>query len=248
MEMGPRIITDGLILALDAADQGSYPGAGTTWNDLSSNGFNGTLVGGVGYSNTGFGSMVLDGVNDRIESPSVNTMGGIRNQTLEIWIKSSGVASGQSSAGLVCPDYGQTSSISNSPSAGSVKYELKTTDYPPGTPGTGSPVTLVNFTAPGASGVNCFDNRWHHIACTRNDTDAVIYIDGISRASTSGGGAWSGGTQYSAMNTQIGHNPNDNTLYHLIGNIGLARIYNKALTAAEVLQNYKALKPRFKLN
>ena len=243
MEMGPRIITDGLILALDAADQGSYPGAGTIWNDLSSKGFNGTLVGGVGYSNTGFGSMVLDGANDRIESPSVNTMGRIRNQTLEIWIKSSGVASGQSSAGLVCPDYAQTSSISNSPSAGSVRYTLATTDNPPGTAGTEIAVTLVSLVS---SAVNCFDNIWHHITCTRNSADAVIYVDGISRASGSGGGAWSGSNVHSNMNVEIGNNPND-FYYRLMGNIGLARIYNKALSASEVVQNYNAGRVRFGL-
>ena len=249
MEMGPRIITDGLILALDAADQGSYPGAGTTWNDLSSNGFNGTLVGGVGYSNTGFGSMVLDGVDDKITAPSVNTMGAIPNQTFEIWMKSSGLGL-NTQAGLVCPDYGQQSHIRNSgPATGSVTYVLYTTDNPPGTDSTGIATTIVSLTAFSnfVDGVNCFDNRWHHIACTRNSADAVIYIDGISRVSTSGGGAWSGKTKYSAMNVEIGNNPND-TGYKLNGSLGLVRIYNKALTAAEVLQNYKALKPRFKLN
>ena len=234
MEMGPRVITNGLVLALDAADLGSYPGAGTTWNDLSSNGFNGTLVGGVGYSNTGFGSMVLDGVDDRITSPSVNTMGGIPNQTLEIWIKSSGVGpSGQTRGGLICPDYGQLSHINSN---GSVFYGLYFIST--------SNTLNVSLTT---TNVNCFDNRWHHIACTRNDTNAVIYVDGISRASTSGGGAWSGSNIHSNMNVEIGNNPND-LYYRLMGNIGLARIYNKALTAAEVLQNYNALKPRFKLN
>ena len=234
--MGPRVITNGLVLALDAADLGSYPGAGTTWNDLSSNGFNGTLVGGVGYSNTGFGSMVLDGVDDKIMAPPVNTMGAMPNQTLEIWIKSSGLGITQSRGGLICPDYGQLSHISNSPTTGSVFYGLYFTS-------TSDPINVSLTT----TGVNCFDNRWHHIACTRNDTNAVIYVDGISRASTSGGGAWSGSNIHSNMNVEIGNNPND-LYYRLMGNIGLARIYNKALTAAEVLQNYNALKPRFKLN
>ena len=55
---GPRVITDGLVLALDAADVSSYPGSGTTWTDLSGNGNNGTLVNGVGYDN---GSLIFDG-------------------------------------------------------------------------------------------------------------------------------------------------------------------------------------------
>jgi hypothetical protein len=47
----PSIVTDGLVLCLDAGNPKSYPGSGTTWTDLSGNGNNGTLVNGVGYSN-----------------------------------------------------------------------------------------------------------------------------------------------------------------------------------------------------
>jgi len=234
-QTGPTIIRDGLVLALDAADLGSYPGAGTVWSDLSSNGFIGTLRSGVGYSNDNFGSMVFSGVSGYVECPSVNAMGAIPNQTFETWVKSTGLGPSKTLGGLICPEYGQLSYISNSPSNGSVQYVLYLAD--------GS-VPIVSLTT---TNVNCFDNRWHHIACTRNDTNAVIYVDGISRASTSGGGAWPGATIYSAMKTQIGNNPN-NSIYHLNGSMGLARIYNKALTAAEVLQNYNALKPRFKLN
>jgi hypothetical protein len=49
----PKIITDGLVLCLDAGNPKSYPGSGTTWTDLSGNGNNGSLENGVGY-NGGF--------------------------------------------------------------------------------------------------------------------------------------------------------------------------------------------------
>jgi hypothetical protein len=42
---GPRIVTDGLVLCLDAADRNSYPGSGSTWYDLSGNNYNGTISG-----------------------------------------------------------------------------------------------------------------------------------------------------------------------------------------------------------
>ena len=58
----PSIVTNGLVLCLDAGNQLSYPGTGTTWNDLSRNGNNGTLTNGPVF-NSG-GSMVFDGVND----------------------------------------------------------------------------------------------------------------------------------------------------------------------------------------
>ena len=47
---GPRIVTDGLVLHLDAANRKSYPGSGSTWYDLSGNGNNGTINSGVSYN------------------------------------------------------------------------------------------------------------------------------------------------------------------------------------------------------
>jgi hypothetical protein len=61
---GPDIITDGLVLALDAGSKKSYPGSGTTWKDLSGNGNTGTLVNGPTFNSDNGGSIVFDGVND----------------------------------------------------------------------------------------------------------------------------------------------------------------------------------------
>jgi hypothetical protein len=58
---GGSIVTSGLVLALDAADRNSYPGSGTTWNDLSGNSNSGSLVNGPTFSNN---SIVFDGVDD----------------------------------------------------------------------------------------------------------------------------------------------------------------------------------------
>ena len=60
----PSIVTNGLVLCLDAANSKSYPGSGTTWTDLSGRGNNGTLVNGVGYNSGNLGSLVFDGVDD----------------------------------------------------------------------------------------------------------------------------------------------------------------------------------------
>ena len=64
MYTGPHIITDGLILALDAASPKSYPGSGTTWYDLTTNSLDATLYNGVSFSTNKQGTMVFDGVND----------------------------------------------------------------------------------------------------------------------------------------------------------------------------------------
>lgn len=64
----PRIVTDGLVLCLDAANPKSYPGSGTTWTDLMKN-TNGTLVGGATFSSVNGGVIALNGTNAYIDVP-----------------------------------------------------------------------------------------------------------------------------------------------------------------------------------
>ena len=63
----PKIVTDGLVLCLDAANRKSYPGSGTTWFDLSGRGNHGTLINGPTYNSSGISYIQLDGVNDRVD-------------------------------------------------------------------------------------------------------------------------------------------------------------------------------------
>ena len=63
---GPTIVTNGLVLALDAGDRNSYPGTGTTWRDLSGNNNNGTLTNGPTFNTGSLGSIVFDGVDDYV--------------------------------------------------------------------------------------------------------------------------------------------------------------------------------------
>lgn len=66
---GPHIVTDGLVLALDAANPTSYPGSGTTWRDLSGNNNSGSLVNGPTFNSVNGGSIVFDGSNDYVNIP-----------------------------------------------------------------------------------------------------------------------------------------------------------------------------------
>jgi hypothetical protein len=231
----PAIVTDSLILNYDAGFTPSYPTTGTTWYDLSGNNNPGSLINGPTFGSLNSGSIILDGINEIVYGPSCNTLGGnLSEQALEIWVKTPGLGPGKVLGGLICPDYGQCSYIA---SDGNVMYVLYSTDN--GYPGT-------YIVSAGTSGVNIFDNTWHHIVCTRGNAGYNIYVDGVSKTSGGGGGTWSGSTIWSNMNTQIGNNPND-SYYNLLGNIGLARIYAKYLNSSQVLQNYNATKERFGL-
>jgi hypothetical protein len=197
--------------------------------DISGKAYNGTLYNSLGFSSNNSGTFVLNGTNNFILAPSVNALGKLPNHAFEIWFKSPGLGVGQSVGGLICPDYAMVSYVLN----GQIYYYLYNTDNTPG--------YLMQLST---TGVNCFDNNWHHVVCTRNESNASIYVDSVLRASTSGGGTWSGATTWSDMNISIGRNPNDG-IYNLLGNIGLAKIYNKYLTAQEVKQNFNATRGRY---
>lgn len=85
---GPNIVTDGLVLSLDAADRNSYPGSGTTWFDISGNGRNGTLVNGPTYTSANRGGIVLDGTDDAVRISSV-ILSGADSFTVNQWIQTS---------------------------------------------------------------------------------------------------------------------------------------------------------------
>ena len=77
-----EIVTDGLVLNLDAGDYASYPRSGTTWYDLSGGGNNGTLTNGPTYDSANKGSIVFDGTNDYVSVPSFNADS---NQALSVF-------------------------------------------------------------------------------------------------------------------------------------------------------------------
>jgi len=92
------IVTNGLVLDLDAAKRDSYPGSGTVWNDISGNGNNGSLTNGPLYSTEGGGSFYFDGTNDTatvLSSPSLLT---ITSQiSVCFWVKLGSIANNYAS-------------------------------------------------------------------------------------------------------------------------------------------------------
>ena len=85
---GPRIVTDGLVLHLDAGNSKSYPGSGSTWYDLSGNGNNYTIdASGFAYNSSGYFSMANGGIS------KVGTMNTTSTCTCVFWMRTSDVQS-----------------------------------------------------------------------------------------------------------------------------------------------------------
>ena len=78
----PKIVTDGLVLYLDAANPKSYVSGSTTWFDLSGNNYHGTLINGAGFSSERNGCMTFDGIDDMVTT-NFNTLNN--SCSFEIW-------------------------------------------------------------------------------------------------------------------------------------------------------------------
>ena len=233
---GPTIARNGLILSLDAADRNSYPGSGTIWYDMSGTSKNGTLSNGPTFDTANGGSIVFDGTDDIITLPQASNFYPLTSQTLEIWVKSSGLGVGQSQGGLIAIDYGMYMTINSS---GNLVYAVYSTEA--GFPG----VYIVNNVAATVT-PNLFNDVWRHIVCTCTSGGFYyMYVDGRLLTSGNAGSTTANSTFWPTLAARIGENANNSTIYQLKGNVAAARVYNRQLTSAEVLQNFNALRRRF---
>jgi len=229
----PKIITDGLVLALDAANVKSYPGSGTSWNDLSGNNNTGTLTNGPTFSGDNGGSIVFDGVNGYVDIAyntywNTNVFGTATNFTLECWHKPNEftnwdtiIEKSESSGWYSRPE--GASIWSNS--GGFQGVFASGVDSNPA----GSVVTLSYATT---------TLRWYHITFTGDGTTLRLYVDGIQRAT----GLVSSRT-VAVYNGNVG--PRFGRRDYMNAQMASARFYTKALAAVEVLQNFNATRSRF---
>jgi hypothetical protein len=231
---GSRIVRNGLLMYLDAGVANSYPGSGTTWTDLSLNGYNGTLINGPTYSTTSGGVLVFDGSNDYAEI-NVNS-----------WIRSTSSAYTFSSFFyLTTSDGGAPYSLMTSPNAGDTNdgfwqhlnlgnWLWRTEDNVSGEFGGN-----VESPSPFSSG------NWYHIATVIKTNSLIFYRNGLPVATISTTFNWANlrndHTAYLYLAT--GYSPEIG--YHLNGRIANFSFYNRELSAAEILQNFNADRRRF---
>lgn len=229
------IVTNGLNMYLDAGISSSYPGTGTTWYDISGNGNNGTLVGGVGYSSSNAGYLIFDGSNDYIRLPNNLLVHNTGNPfTLSLWFKTSsdGIILGQ-----------QNTSTPNSANG-----------YVPG----------IYVGANGLLYTSCFwggatsnisvssstvnNGSWHNVTVTFASGSQGSYLNGISYATLAKTQTYYAGTYYYFIATGRSAGwPSDPGVPYLNSNISSAFYYSRALSPQEIKQNYNALKGRYGL-
>jgi hypothetical protein len=226
MYYGPRIVSNGLVLCLDAANKNSYRGTGTTWTDLSGNNNNGTLTNGPTFSAGNQGSIVFDGTNDYVSSFPTQ-ISGVGSKTICAFI----YPTTTSRAGIC-----GTRDANNLTGAGWVLTVNRVAGY------------LTYFNAGGAVNAEVTNvistNTWIQIAVTYNSStfSTILYVNGFQVGSPFTLSAMTS----SPFNGIIG-NENNLSQWPFNGRISSVLIYNRVLTATEILQNYNATKSRFAL-
>jgi hypothetical protein len=270
MFVGPNIVTDGLVLALDAGSKKSYAGSGTTWKDLSGNGNNGTLVNGPTFNSANGGSIVFDGVDDYVLLPNI-VENSNSSTTIEVIMKNN--------SGIINPSTPQMNFILNGSTAGSVDaYNQRTLSTISTIPHiilksrmqysselnkysyqvyyqildinmNNYPIVVQKYFNPDGSlfseEINypqIIDQTYSYVwSITNSDLgtrDIKHYLNG-QQISVLGGAQTGDFNFFNNANLTLGFASNSN--------IFILRLYDRPLTATEILQNYNAQKGRFGL-
>ena len=245
------IITNGLILNLDAGNSASYPGTGTTWTDLSGQNNNGTLVTGPGnpgptWSSTDGGIFSFDGVNDYVGIPIINF--GTSDFSVSFWTKPT---QSTKNDGLL----GQGAYPSNT--AGFIYVALRNDIA----------TRRIEFQVSSDGGtvnykrLNCDNsytlNAWNFITLTYSSVskNMFAYVNGVKKISTYVSNGAFGTTSLQNLNPNntsgrklsLGMYDESRTLLPFTGNIAHSFINLVTLSDAEVLQNFNVTKTRFGL-
>ena len=235
---GPDISENGMVLYLDASNTRSYPGSGTTWTDLSGNNYDGTLTNGPTFNSGNGGSIVFNASTQYVDTANTSGLNFTNTSaTVSVWIKTS--ASFPSGAYIVAKQMDAT---------GGWSIDLAST---------GIPYFETKNNASGATAcyrfatVVCNNGVWHNVVATFTTSTSVVanntitmYVDGVSSNSTLNQLLTYGGN--TSENIKIGRRTVSSVdAYN--GNISNVQIYNRLLSANEVLQNYNATKSRFGL-
>jgi hypothetical protein len=233
-----RIVTDGLVLCLDAANRRSYPGSGTTWYDMSGNLKHGTLTNGPTFSATNGGSLVFDGTDDYVSTGALS--GSFSSFSVFIWFYPTSVTNYENpidcnyaynaNTGNIGPRL-EVNGVGNLAWVYSNNVNDNNTYY--------SHAVITSGLA---------ESKWHCSAITYSGSSnsSSTYYNGlqtlISRT-TSGSPTGFIGTINGA---NIGRGFNRGGPERIFtGRVPFVCIYNKSLSSQEILQNYNATKGRF---
>lgn len=220
---GSQRATGGTVTSVGGYTIHTFTTSGTftpTWGDMSTNGNSGTLTNGPTYSSANGGSLSFDGSNDKITFPN-NTISTSSGMTVEVWFKTSSGTKYQDIFDL--DDAYGVWIVTNYSASGKINASFNTT--------TG--YMTADYTA----------NNWYQVVLSGSGTSNFMYLNGVQVGTASQ-------TVVSSINlntARIGNVDGDRAAEYLVGNVSSLKLYNRALTATEISQNFNALRSRFSI-
>lgn len=224
---------------LDAGDSTSYPGSGTTWYDLTTNGNNVTLTGSVTYNST-TGSFYFSGSNNYAFTQAASNLSvGTGNQTTILWTRYLGPTGSNDyiyayENGYDLTAAGESNIMVFADSGFSYKFEMF---YGPNN--LASYMPSFDYT-PWSYTKTTMNNVWYQCAMVRTGNVVYYYING---AQINGRPGFSSNSLTNTNSLYIGKSRSYNTGY--VGDISMFSIWNKALTTTEILNDFNTYKARY---
>ena len=227
-----KIVTDGLVLCLDAADRNSYVSGSTTWNSVVGS-TTGSLINGPTFNSGSGGNIVFDGTNDYVDCGNLTTLDNMsiqmfvkvlsRNNVYNSFAASKG-ASNDFDSGFIIQMAGTGASFNSFNVEGGFLRVGGGTEFMTST---------VSF------------GTWANVCLTISPSYIQFYLNGSPQYGTTR--LNNASTTIGMSNLVIGTRVYNIPSFSVNANIANTQIYNRALTASEVLQNYNAQKSRFGL-
>jgi hypothetical protein len=242
---GPYINRDSsLILELDAADKNSYVSGSTIWNDLSGNGNNAALTAAT-FSTSSNNAINFNRSNNTraiVSSLNLSTTSAI---TINMWVKIFSFPS----AG----DYRFLTELSENYNSYSdsffINLQVESSNVVWLTQDKGN----IGYNAKNLISPLPVTGSWYHFTAVYDHSQAAsnqrtLYINGQNQTNI---GSTDGGATYNSANTNnFGNRPlyiggRSTTSFSSDMDLGVFQIYNRPLSATEILQNYNAQKSRY---
>ncbi len=224
------IVTNGLVLNLDAAKVDSYPGTGTAWRDLSGNNNNGTLTNGPTFSGIGKqAAIVFDGVDDFVDLGNSSNVTTFTSLTINTWMRPTTLpVSNNEGRVIIRGDDSYRLYWYNDSVAGNKLY-FYSFDIGEASLATSVGYLTSNFTT----------NVWYNITALYNGSQTQLFVNGSLVATSTGKSGTITGTNNMLLGKSNGNE------YYLNGSMASIQLYNRALTQTEVTQNFNALRGRY---
>ena len=218
----PKIVTDGLVLYLDAANQKSYPGSGSTWTDLTNN-YQGTLINVPSFDNSNLGSIVFNGVDNYANLSG--SAGNFATGSVECWLKYTADPPSTVAQQIISRTNIATGTFNiRRRTNNAIDFLIRMSE-------TNSTSLVIG---------PVLTTNWTHVIGTYDGTTQNLYVNGIAQTPTLISGTVETGGTYTQ---NIGRNTID-TGYTPV-QVSIVKLYNTVLTASNVVQNFNATRSRY---